>query len=298
MSQVTNYTIPGSPLTMSGLASSLEDLFAAAASCNRGATAPSNPFEGMLWWDSTTNPEILKRYTAVGGWVSIVSVDITTGAMTISGYIANTLFDANTILAANSDNNPVVVTVAEDRILGRKTGGNITALTGAEVSTIIGGAALPWVLMSDVKTANDDGGNATALTDNPRTLNTITGSSGYSSWASLASSRFSLAVGTYFIDASAPAYSVQNHQIILQNYSTSTIVTMNGGTAAYGTAEYAASSYAQTRSFLKGLFTVSNAGHSYRILHFTDAGQSTNGLGMAANRGIEVYTTVHLVKHS
>lgn len=56
----------------------------------------------------------------------------------LSAYVQKSLFDANTILAANSDNTPAAVTVAEDRILGRKSGGNITALTGAEVSAIIG----------------------------------------------------------------------------------------------------------------------------------------------------------------
>lgn len=52
-------------------------------------------------------------------------------------YVAKSLFDANTILAANSDNTPAAVTVAEDRILGRKAGGNIAGLTGAEAAAIL-----------------------------------------------------------------------------------------------------------------------------------------------------------------
>jgi hypothetical protein len=47
------------------------------------------------------------------------------------------LFDANSILAATSDNTPTARTIAEDRIVGRKTGGAIGALTPAEVGTII-----------------------------------------------------------------------------------------------------------------------------------------------------------------
>jgi len=84
MSQVTAYTIPASPLTMSALATTLEAAFAALGSCNRGSTAPSNPFEGMLWWDSSANPEVLKRYTVTGGWATLLSVNITTGALSIS----------------------------------------------------------------------------------------------------------------------------------------------------------------------------------------------------------------------
>ena len=80
MSQVTDFDVPTSPLTMSALAVALEAIFAALGSINRGATAPSNPFEGMLWWDSTAVAEILKRYTVTFGWVSILSVNRTTGA--------------------------------------------------------------------------------------------------------------------------------------------------------------------------------------------------------------------------
>lgn len=84
MSQVTDYTIPASPLTMSSLATTLEAAFAALGSFNRGSAAPSNPFEGMLWWDSSANPEVLKRYTATGGWATLLSVNITTAALSIN----------------------------------------------------------------------------------------------------------------------------------------------------------------------------------------------------------------------
>jgi hypothetical protein len=51
------------------------------------------------------------------------------------------LFDANTILAANSDNTPAAVTVAEQRIVGRITGGNIDDLTITQILDMIGSAA-------------------------------------------------------------------------------------------------------------------------------------------------------------
>jgi hypothetical protein len=51
-------------------------------------------------------------------------------------FVEKSTFDAQSVLAAVSDNTPVAVTVAEQRILGRKTGGNIAALTGAEVLTL------------------------------------------------------------------------------------------------------------------------------------------------------------------
>jgi len=62
----------------------------------------------------------------------------TTAEVEAAGAVMETDFNANTILAADSDDTPAAVTVAEDRILGRITGGNITALTAAQVNTLLG----------------------------------------------------------------------------------------------------------------------------------------------------------------
>jgi len=53
------------------------------------------------------------------------------------GVIMDSLLGAHSIIAAVSDDTPAKVDVAEQRILGRKTGGNIAALTAAEILTII-----------------------------------------------------------------------------------------------------------------------------------------------------------------
>jgi hypothetical protein len=51
--------------------------------------------------------------------------------------VPNTLFDAQTILVAVTDNTPVALTVAEQRLVGRITGGNIAALTAAQIRTLL-----------------------------------------------------------------------------------------------------------------------------------------------------------------
>ena len=56
----------------------------------------------------------------------------------LDGYVTEALFDANSILVADEDDTPLALTIAEQRILGRVTGGDIAALTGAQVKTIIG----------------------------------------------------------------------------------------------------------------------------------------------------------------
>lgn len=50
-------------------------------------------------------------------------------------------FDANTILKADTDDTPVALTIAEQRIVGRITDGVITALTGAQVMALLSGQA-------------------------------------------------------------------------------------------------------------------------------------------------------------
>jgi hypothetical protein len=66
-----------------------------------------------------------------------------TNTLTVDQVEANNLveiedFDANTILKADTDNTPVALTVPEDTIIGRLSGGQITALTVAQVSTLLG----------------------------------------------------------------------------------------------------------------------------------------------------------------
>ena len=61
-----------------------------------------------------------------------VALDAATG-----GAVLASLFEANSILAANADDTPAPVTVAEDRLVGRKSGGSIAGLTAAEVLAIV-----------------------------------------------------------------------------------------------------------------------------------------------------------------
>lgn len=76
--------------------------------------------------------------------------DVTDGTnVDAAGAVMNGDYDANTILAANSDNTPVAVTVAEQRIVGRITGGNITALTAAQVRTLVDTTKVVGILVFD-----------------------------------------------------------------------------------------------------------------------------------------------------
>ena len=54
-----------------------------------------------------------------------------------AGAVMATLFDAQTVLGATADNTPAAITVAEQEIVGRKTGGNVAALTATETRTLL-----------------------------------------------------------------------------------------------------------------------------------------------------------------
>lgn len=54
-----------------------------------------------------------------------------------AGAVMNTDYDAQTVLAATTNDTPAAVTIAEQRLLGRITGGNVTALTPAQIISII-----------------------------------------------------------------------------------------------------------------------------------------------------------------
>lgn len=53
--------------------------------------------------------------------------------------VMHELFDAQSILSATANNTPAALTIAEQRMVGRITAGNVAALTGAQIMTILTG---------------------------------------------------------------------------------------------------------------------------------------------------------------
>jgi len=77
-----------------------------------------------------------------------------------SDTVLKTLFDANTIIAADSDDTPTARTIAEQQIVGRITSGNIKGLSATEVRTLInvadGATANTKAAYTDINTGTDD----------------------------------------------------------------------------------------------------------------------------------------------
>ena len=141
--------------------------------------------------------------------------------------------------------------------------------------------------LSDVKTANTDGGTLTLATWNTRTLNTI--SDAYSI-ASLSSNQFTLVAGNYMIEADAPAYQVQRHKIRLQNIT-------DGTTDSVGTSELSATTNpSQTRSRIQVRLTLSTS-KTFEIQHNCQSTVASLGAGVASNLSVsEVYCMVKITK--
>lgn len=83
----------------------------------------------------TAGTNITLTYDDVAGTLTISS---TGGGGDPEGAVLASAYNAHTILQATSDNTPVPITVAEQTVVGRITGGNIKALSVAELLTLIG----------------------------------------------------------------------------------------------------------------------------------------------------------------
>lgn len=135
---------------------------------------------------------------------------------------------------------------------------------------------VPDVILKDIKAAGAASGTFTAgawrtrvLTDEVRDANND---------CSLASNQFTLSEGDWYIEADAPGYVVNGHQLRLRN-------TTAGTTLIVGTSENINNQYSgNTRSFVKGTFTVT-AAQALELQHYCHTTKSTDGFGAANNFG-------------
>lgn len=90
---------------------------------------PGTPADFQIWGNSNENRLKVK---VPGGIESLAWLsDVTAGGLTAG------LFDANTILKADTDDTPVALTVPEDALVGRESGGNIASLNATQVRAIL-----------------------------------------------------------------------------------------------------------------------------------------------------------------
>lgn len=179
--------------------------------------------------------------------------------------------------------------------LFRESDGNIgISIKGLKIGNITNfGITLnqPYWNIVDQKTPGTPGGTFTQAAWQTRTLNTTIGSNTITG-SSLLNNQFTLPSGTYRINVSAPAYTVNRHKAKLRNITDSSDTLI-------GTSEYNAPSTGTvvTSSLIKGIFTITSS-KVFEIQHQcqTTSG-ATNGFGVESNFGVvEIYTQVEIWK--
>ena len=100
-----SFTTPGTPLTMAALKTFLDAALGELLNRHRGASAPDSPVEGQLWWDTSGDPvDVLKRYTVAAGWISLLTVNKTTGAVTVQSLTLKKVITSTRDMTAGSGN--------------------------------------------------------------------------------------------------------------------------------------------------------------------------------------------------
>lgn len=141
------------------------------------------------------------------------------------------------------------------------------------------------MIVYDQKAQNTAGGTFTSGAWQTRTLNTVQSNS--ITGASLASNQITLPAGTYLIEGSAPAATVNLHQAGFYNVT-------DGTFSIIGTTERAGTSDV-TRSFFSGVITIAGT-KVFDIRHRCQITCGTYGFGYAGNFAVEIYTMVKITK--
>jgi hypothetical protein len=223
----------------------------------------------------------------------------------ISAFMATVLDDADASTARGTLGLGTMATQAASAVA--ITGGSITGITdialadggtGASTATaartnlgaILTDAVFPGALVAiieDNKASGTDGGTFTSGADRTRDLNTLVYSR--NSVVSIASNQITIAAGSWLIKWSAPAHMVNEHQSFLYDITAGAEVTNGRGASVAGTPSN------PPVTFSDGSVRVTPAGSNvYEIRHRCATTVGTNGFGLAASFGTEVYTRVEI----
>jgi len=110
------------------------------------------------------------------------------------------------------------------------------------------------------------------------------------SGASLSSAQLTLPAGTYYIDASAPAFKVNQHRAKLYNITLASDIMLGTSTISESMSDQT-----DSRSHVSGNFTL-NTTTIIELQHQCTTTKATNGLGIAGSFGEEIYTDCKIWK--
>jgi hypothetical protein len=170
---------------------------------------------------------------------------------------------------------------------GLLEGSNITLLEDNQNITIKSHNDI--AVIRDEKAEGTAGGAFTAGAWRERDLNTLEQNGSIVS--SLSGNEFTLIAGEYILDATVPAYAVDNHKARLFNVTDSIV-------EVYGTSSFAlnnGSSETTTLSNIKAFINISS-NKTFRIEHHCESTKGGDGFGLATGWGEEIYTNIIITK--
>lgn len=211
--------------------------------------------------------------------------DITEGTFVSSDFSDST----NTIRAGalGTTGAPVDVSGAAPPAVGEVL--TATSATTAEWDTAP--AAPTSSVVTDFKLIGVNGGTFTLGAWRTRDLNVLVGNI---AGASLLANQFTLPAGSYHVRATAPAFSVDVHQLRIQNIT-------DGTTEVLGTNSHAKkfnntiSLDGNTLAVVEGDFTIA-ASKTFELQHRSTNTQATNGFGIASGIDTETYANVNIIR--
>lgn len=173
-----------------------------------------------------------------------------------------------------------IVFFGSHSLIVRDTAANIDAAIDAALSQMLG-----YVLIEDQKAQNTPGGTFTSGAARTRDLNTIVANA--ESLASLGSNQVTLVPGIYIIRATAPAMLVNRHQAWLQDLTAGA----PGTTIKRGTSGFQISTSGTAPNYSTVVARITPTSDIViELQHQCATTRATNGFGLEANLGTEVYS--------
>ena len=278
-----------------------------------GPTAPATPSAGWPWLDTTLN--LFKiRNTGNTTWKTVlddegihastskttpVDADEVSILDSASSYSLKKLTWANIKATLKTYFDTLYVALAGDQtVAGIKTfssfpvtpssapTSNYEVANKKYVDDATSFTTTNFLHIQDQKTSGTAGGAGTSATETTRDLNTVLSNS--ITGASLATNLITLPAGTYFIQASAQAYSCNKHKLFLKETTNYLL---------YGTSENASNTYGgNSRSFASGKIVLATTTDVY-LAHYIQSHVGTSDYGIATSDGqIEVYSDIKIWK--
>ncbi len=198
------------------------------------------------------------------------SYSISTTSLTLGGTISASdscyiIFLGQALQTVTPDANTITTAMIQD-----------SAITSAKQDVLANPFGKQLLHVEDQKSAAE-GGTFTSGAWRTRDLNTII--TNEITGASLSSNQITLPSGTYYIDASAPGYRVDRHQLRLRN-------TTDSSTIFHGSSEFSYNvNLVNNRSLVKGRFTIS-AQKVFELQHRAETTHATFGFGVCPDSGM------------